>query len=179
MDDSFQLEDGGVTKSGPPSKPARRQGGWAEESSGSGSAKLRPKDGKGRGLQEDELLRTLRTIACDHKPLRDQMMEELKLLERLLLCGGGPLNTKLEAGALEITVLRVTEIAPAILIMSHTLIPYVHWLQVQRETHREKAWPVNCSQLPPSLPAVVAKLGKFALSFLGVKPSSVLLRSAN
>lgn len=72
MDDSFQLEDGGVAKTtarsgrrarlpadqsfedsrparksstsaslvdGPPSKPARRQGGWAEESSGSGSAK--------------------------------------------------------------------------------------------------------------------------------------------
>lgn len=51
--------------------------------------------------------------------------------ERLLLCEGRPLNTEPEAGALEITVLRVSEIAPAILIMSPTLIPYVHWLQAQ------------------------------------------------
>lgn len=77
---------------------------------------------------------------------------QLKPQERLLLCGGRALNTEPEAGALEITVLRVTEIAPAILIMSHTLIPYVHWLQAQRETHREKAWPVNCPQLPISCP---------------------------
>lgn len=48
--------------------------------------------------------------------------------ERLLLCGGRPLNTEPEAGALEITVLRVSEIASAILIMSPPLIPYVHWL---------------------------------------------------
>ncbi|KAM6913044.1 intraflagellar transport protein 43 homolog isoform 2-T2 [Xenentodon cancila] len=38
MDDNF-LDYGGATKHGPPSKPTRRQGGWAEESSGSGSAK--------------------------------------------------------------------------------------------------------------------------------------------
>ncbi|XP_016388570.1 intraflagellar transport protein 43 homolog [Sinocyclocheilus rhinocerous] len=39
MDDSLQLADGGFTKNGPPPKPARRQGGWAEESTGTGSAK--------------------------------------------------------------------------------------------------------------------------------------------
>lgn len=60
--------------------------------------------------------------------------------ERLLLCGGRPFNTQPEAGALEITVLRVSEIAPLILIMSPTLIPYVHWLQAQRE----KASPGPC-----------------------------------
>lgn len=72
--------------------------------------------------------------------------------ERLLLCGGRPLNTEPEAGALEITVLRVSEIAPAILIMSSTLIPYVHWLQAQREKEREKASSVPCSHLPISCP---------------------------
>lgn len=56
--------------------------------------------------------------------------------ERLLLCGGRPFNTEPEAGPLEITELRVSEIAPAILIMSPTLIPYVHWLQAQRERER-------------------------------------------
>lgn len=70
--------------------------------------------------------------------------------ERLLLCGGRPLNTEPEAGALEITVLRVSEIAPAILIMSSTLIPYVHWLQAQREKEREKASSVPFSHLSPS-----------------------------
>jgi len=43
--------------------------------------------------------------------------------ERLLLCEGRPLNTELEAGALEITVLRVSEIASAILIMFPTPYP--------------------------------------------------------
>lgn len=58
---------------------------------------------------------------------------QLMPAERLLLCGGRPFNTEPEAGALEITELRVSEIAPAILIMSPTLIPYVHWLQAQRK----------------------------------------------
>lgn len=55
-----------------------------------------------------------------------------------LLGGGGwrgPLNTAPGAGALEITALRVSEIASAILIMSPPLIPYVHW---QRERKRER-----------------------------------------
>ncbi|TKS86479.1 Intraflagellar transport protein 43 -like protein A [Collichthys lucidus] len=39
MDDNFHLGDAGTVKNGPPPKPARRQGGWAEESSGSSSAK--------------------------------------------------------------------------------------------------------------------------------------------
>lgn len=46
--------------------------------------------------------------------------------ERLLLCGRKPLNREPEAGAVEITVLRVSEIAPAILIMpphSYPLCP--------------------------------------------------------
>lgn len=86
---------------------------------------------------------------------------QLMPLERLLLCEGRPLNTELEAGVLEITVLRVSEIAPPILIMSPTLIPYVHWLQAQRETEGEKARlaPVPSPllpspyQLPPQPPA--------------------------
>ncbi|TNN52956.1 Intraflagellar transport protein 43 A [Liparis tanakae] len=39
MEDNFPLGEVGSVKNGPPPKPARRQGGWAEESSGSGSAK--------------------------------------------------------------------------------------------------------------------------------------------
>lgn len=70
--------------------------------------------------------------------------------ERLLLCGGRPFNTEPEAGALEITELRVSEIAPAILIMSPTLIPYVHWLQAQRERER---WS-GLSHPPSPLPIV-------------------------
>lgn len=58
------------------------------------------------------------------------------VLERLLLCKGRPLNTELEAGPLEITVLRVSEIAPAILIMSPTLIPYVSWLKAEGPAER-------------------------------------------
>lgn len=72
--------------------------------------------------------------------------------ERLLLCGGRPFNTEPEAGALEITELRVSEIAPAILIMSPTLIPYVHWLQAQRERERWSGF--SQSPHPPSLPIV-------------------------
>lgn len=75
---------------------------------------------------------------------------QLMPAERLLLCGGRPFNTEPEAGALEITELRVSEIAPAILIMSPTLIPYVHWLQAQRKRER---WS-GLSQPPPTLPIV-------------------------
>lgn len=71
---------------------------------------------------------------------------QLMPAERLLLCGGRPFNTEPEAGALEITELRVSEIAPAILIMSPTLIPYVHWLQAQRKRER---WS-GLSQSPPT-----------------------------
>ncbi len=87
---------------------------------------------------------------------RGLVLLQLMPPERLLLCGGRPLNTAPEAGALEITVLRVSEIAPAILIMSPALIPYVHWLQAQRERERERergeACPVHCSHLPISRP---------------------------
>lgn len=70
--------------------------------------------------------------------------------ERLLLCGGKPLNTEPEAGALEITVLRVSEIAPAILIMSPTLIPYVYWLQAQRMEERERRRARSPAHISPS-----------------------------
>ena len=75
---------------------------------------------------------------CLNEESRGLVLLQLMPPERWLLCGGRPLNTELEAGALEITVLRVSEIAPAILIMSPTLIPYVHWLQAPRERKRER-----------------------------------------
>lgn len=81
---------------------------------------------------------------------RGLVLLQLMPPERLLLCGGRPLNTGPEAGALEITVLRVSEIAPAILIMSPTLIPYVHWLQAQREKERERRLAQSPAPIFPS-----------------------------
>lgn len=64
--------------------------------------------------------------------------------------GAGALNTAPGAGALEITVLRVSEIASAILIMSPPLIPYVHWLRERgRGGWREERSPPL--QPPPHL----------------------------
>lgn len=79
---------------------------------------------------------------------------QLMPAERLLLCGGRPFNTEPEAGALEITELRVSEIAPAILIMSPTLIPYVHWLQAQRKRERWSGLSQSPPPFPPTLPIV-------------------------
>ncbi|RVE57178.1 hypothetical protein OJAV_G00213340 [Oryzias javanicus] len=79
---------------GPPPKPARRQGGWAEESSGSGSAKssrrhaenLEDPTAKQRsficssscwGINKNGHI--IKAIACDHKPPKDQMMKEIFL----------------------------------------------------------------------------------------------------
>lgn len=81
---------------------------------------------------------------------RGLVLLQLMPPERLLLCGGRPLNTEPQAGALEITVLRVSEIAPAILIMSPTLIPYVHWLQAQREKERERRLTQSPAPISPS-----------------------------
>lgn len=66
--------------------------------------------------------------------------------------GAGALNTAPGAGALEITVLRVSEIASAILIMSPPLIPYVHWLRERGRGGLERGKVPPTATTPPTFP---------------------------